>query len=272
MKTGKKILMSLLVILIAVIVLISISIHLFGDRALKAGIEMGAEHALKVDVRLDDAALSIFGGKLNLNRLEIDNPQGYQHPNLMTLGNAFVAVNIRSLLSDTVEIEKIQLDHVSLTIEQKGLTNNLQEILNNLPKSDAPAKPSDKPGKNLRIKELQINGVEVNAKLLPVPGRADTVKLRVAPITLTDLGTDEDIDVAQLTGIILVAIANGVMEQGKDLLPLDMLNNLSEGVLGVGQDILKQGTDLGKGILEGAGDVGKGATDAIRGLFQRSED
>lgn len=272
MKTGKRILTSLVVVLVVLIAVVAVLINVFGDRALKMGIERGAEHALKVGVRLNDATLSIFGGKLNLNGLEVDNPQGYQSPQLMTLGNAFVAVEPRSLLSDTVQIERIQLDNVSLTIEQKGLSNNLQEILNNLPKSDAPAAPSDKPGKKLHIRELQINGVEVNAKLLPVPGRADTVKLRVAPITLTDIGSDEEIDVAELTGVILVAIAQGVMEQGKDLLPLDMINNLGDGLMGVSQDILQQGTDLGKGVLEGVEDVGRGATEAIRGLFQRREE
>lgn len=269
MKTGKKILVSFVVVLFVLILVVAMLINVFGDRALKAGIEKGAEHALKVNVSLNNAALSIFGGTLNLNGLEIDNPQGYQHPQLLTLNSAFVAVNTRSLLSDTVEIQRIQLDNVALTIEQKGLTSNLQEILNNLPKSDAPAAPSDKPGKNLRINELQINGVEVNAKLLPVPGRADTVKLRVAPITLTNLGTDEEIDVAELTSIILVAIAKGVMEQGKDILPMDMINDLSKGVLGIGQDILQQGTDIGKGVLE---EAGKSATDAIRGIFQRKEE
>jgi len=147
MKTGKRILVSFVVVLVVLIAVVAVLINVFGDRALKVGIERGAEHALKVGVRLNDATLSIFGGKLNLNGLQVDNPQGYQNPQLMTLGNAFVAADPRSLLSDTVQIERIQLDNVSLTIEQKGLSNNLQEILNNLPKSDAPAAPSDKPGK-----------------------------------------------------------------------------------------------------------------------------
>ena len=268
MKTGSKILAGIVVVLLVLIAVVAILINVFGDRALKIGIERGAEQALQVGVRLNDASLSIFGGKLNLNGLEIDNPQGYQHPTLMTLGNTFVAVNIKSLMSDTVEIDQIVLDSISLTIEQKGLTNNLQEILNNLPKSDAPAAKS---GKNLRIKELQINGVEVNAKLLPVPGRADTVKLKLAPMILTNLGTDEDLNVTELTAIVLAAIVKGVAEQGKDLLPIDMINDLSKGVLDVGTEALRQATDVGKGILDGAGDIGKGAGEAIRGLFQKKE-
>lgn len=282
MKTGKKILTTLLMVVLVLLVAVVILTRVFGDRVLKIGIETGAEKALKVGVRLDNINLSILGGTLDLSKLEVDNPQGYQNPTLLTLGHTYAALNIKSLLSDTVEIEKIQLDDVSLTMEQKGLTNNLQEILKNLPTSDAPAQPGAKPSKNLKIKELQINGVAVKVKLLPIPGRGDTVTLKLSPITLTNLGNNEKINVAQLTGVILKAIAGGIMEQGKDLLPTDMLNDLGKGVLGMGGKVLKggfeagkgiiEGTgDVGKGIIEGAGDVGKGAGDAIKGIFKKKE-
>ena len=120
MKTGKKILTSLLVGLLVLIMLVALLINMFGDRALKIGIETGAEKALKVGVRLDNISLSILGGKLNLNNLEVDNPQGYQNPNLLKVSSAYMALNIRSLLSDTVEMEKMQFDNISLAIEQKG--------------------------------------------------------------------------------------------------------------------------------------------------------
>lgn len=272
MKKGKKILTSLLTAVLVLIVAGAFLINVFGDRALKVGIEAGAQKALKVGVRLDDITLSILGGKLNLNNLEVDNPQGYQNPQLLTLKHAYMAMNIKSLLGDTVEVEKIQLDNISLTIEQKGLTNNLQEILNSLPKSDAPAQSDTTSSKNLRITELQIDGVKVTVKLLPVPGRADNINLELAPITLTNIGTNEKVDVAQLTGVILKAIAGGVMEKGKGTLPLDMINDLSKGVLGVGQEVLQQGADIGKGVLEGAGDIGKGAGDALKGIFEKKKD
>jgi hypothetical protein len=236
---------------------------------LKIGIETGAEKALKVGVRLDNISLSILGGKLNLNNLEVDNPQGYQNPNLLKVSSAYMALNIRSLLSDTVEMEKMQFDNISLAIEQKGLTSNLQEILNNLPKSDAPPQPGAKPSKQLKIRELQINGVAVNVKLMPVPGRADTLNLQLSPITLTNLGGGEEINVEELTAIILKAIAGGVMEKGKGVLPLDMIDDLGKGVLGVGQEAIE---GVGKEIIKGVDDVGKGATEAIRGIFQKKEE
>jgi hypothetical protein len=166
-----------------------------------------------------------------------------------------------------------------LTIEQKGVTtNNLQEILNALPKSDEnPSQPvpeqktEQKAGKKLHIGELAINGVEVKVKLLPIPGKADTVTLRLNPIVMKDLGSDKPINTAELTAKILRAIAGGIAEQGKDLLPLDMIDSIGKGVFKEGQKVLEAGVETTGKILEGAGDVGKEATDAIKGIFQKKE-
>ncbi len=260
MKLTAKWISSLLVGIVALITLIVVLFSLFGNRAVKAGVERGASNALQVGVRLDSATLSVLAGRMQLANLVVDNPDGYEHPTLLTLENADMTVRLGSLLSDTVEMKKIKLDNVSLTLEQKGLTSNLQEVLDNLPKAD---EQPDEPSRNVRVDELHIDGIEVNAKLLPIPGQADTVTFRLSPITLKDIGTDEDVDVAQLTGVILVAIAGGVIEQGKDVLPTDMLNNLSQDMLEAGRTILEGTLDIGTGVLDEVGDT-------IRGIFQRN--
>jgi hypothetical protein len=252
---------------------------MFGNQAIKVGIETGATMALKVGVSVEDVKLSIFRGTFQLSGLKIKNPAGYQHPEFLALDKAMVALKMKSLLSDTIEIEKVQMDNIQLTIEQKGVTtNNLQEILNALPKSEEkPAKPEAEPkteekaGKKMLIRELVINGVEVKVKLLPIPGKADTVTLRLNPIVLNDLGSDKPINVAELTAKILKAIAGGIAEQGKDLLPLDMINSIGSGLAEQGKKILETAGQAGEGILKGAGDVGKGATDALKGIFQKKE-
>ncbi|MEN6307542.1 MAG: AsmA family protein [Anaerohalosphaeraceae bacterium] len=281
----KKIVTALGIILVLLVVLVFVLFTLFGNKALKMGIETGGTAALKVPVSLQDANLSILGGKVELAGLNIKNPEGYQHPDFMSMGKAAVALNTKSLLSETIEIQKIQLDDIQLTLEQKGLSeNNLQAILKNLPKSDKPAEPTtETSGKKLVIKELVINGVQVKAKLLPIPGKADTVTLKVNPIVLTDIGGDKPVNTAELTSKILTAIAGGITEQGKDLLPLDMIDSIGKGLAEQGQKILENVTEAGKGaleevgktgenILKGAGDVGKGATDALKGIFEQKKD
>ncbi|MBN2513369.1 MAG: AsmA family protein [Sedimentisphaerales bacterium] len=288
----KKILTALGIILVLLVVLIFVLFTMFGNKALKMGIETGGTAALKVPVSLQDANLSILGGKVELAGLNIKNPEGYQLPDFMSMGKAAVALNIKSLLSETIEIQKIQLDDIQLTLEQKGLSeNNLQAILNNLPKSDKPAETTtETPGKKLVIRELVINGVQVKAKLLPIPGKADTVTLKVNPIVLKDIGNDKPVNTAELISKVLTAIAGGVAEQGKDLLPLDMIDSIGKGLAEQGQKILQTGQqalegigEAGKGaleevgktgenILKGAGDVGKGATDALKGIFDQKKE
>ncbi|MHC5159628.1 MAG: hypothetical protein ACYSN8_06320, partial [Planctomycetota bacterium] len=214
--------------------------------------------------------LRVVGGKVDLKNMEIDNPEGYTHPTFLKMGRAYMDLDVLSLMSDTVEMEMVQLEDINLVIEQKGTTNNLKEILNNLPKSD-PIEPEEEPepteegtGKNVRIKVLEINTVEVKAKLLPIPGQADTVTLRIKPIRLENLGTDEKIDMAGVTAKVLKAISKGIAEQGADVLPTDMIGS-------IGEELGKQG----KALLKGTQDVGKSAADTIKdlgGLFKKKEE
>ncbi len=178
---------------------------------------------------MDDVSLSILGGSVELEDLVINNPPGYEHEHLLKLGSAKVDVDIRSLMSDTVNIKSIMFDEVSLVIEQKDLirTNNLQEILKSLgsgQEDKEPAEAEDKAqGKQLHIDELEVSNV--NVKLLPLPGQADTVTLKLDPIKMTDLGKGSKLDTVKLTGKVLAAIAAGVAEQGTDILPEDVVGH-----------------------------------------------
>lgn len=267
----RKIIGTILVVLLLLVLVVVLAVNIFGNRALKLAVQTGASKALGVGVQVQDITLAVFAGKLNINGLQIDNPKDYANPHLLTLGNAFVAVNVKSLLTDTVEIERIQLDNIALTIEQKGLTNNLQEILNNLPKTTSTPQEKQTGGKNLKIKQLQINGAQVNVKLLPIPGRADTVTLKLAPITLENLGTDQPMDVSMLTGVVLKSLAGGIAQQGKELLPVDMVSGLGQQALQAGQQAAETAIEAGKKAIETVGDVGKQAGEALKGLFQKKE-
>ncbi|MHC5156611.1 MAG: hypothetical protein ACYSOZ_00740, partial [Planctomycetota bacterium] len=152
------------------------------------------------------------------------------------------------------------------------------DILNNLPKSE-PAEPETKPaekeaGKNLRIKVLEINNVQVEAKLLPIPGRADQVKLPPINIRLENVGSGEKIDMAGLIRKIITEISKGIADKGKDLLPTDMIGSITDELSKQGQELLKSGQDAGKELLESTKDIGKEATDAVKGIgdiFKKKE-
>jgi hypothetical protein len=173
------------------------------------------------------------------------------------------------------------LKDMSVTVEQKGMTSNLNEILKNLPKPDKPDEPAEpKPeGKKLIIDDLELTNIKVRVKLLPIPGKADTVELTLAPIQMKDVGKNTPVDAAILTGKIMLALAQGIASQAAGQLPTDMVSGLSSSLTShgmsavkMGADALKQGTDVGSGvgksILEGA----EGVTDGIKGLLGGKKD
>ena len=273
----KKSLITILVAVLILVVIVGVMVHFLGDRAIKIGIETAATKVLGVGVTVEDVSLSLFGGALDLNSLVIKNPAGYEHPTLLELGDAHVAVDVKSLLGDTVSIKDVQLDGVTVVIEQKGLTNNLKEVLASIPsgaESEEQPEGEQESGKQLRIANLEISNVKVKVKLLPIPGKADTVELTLAPIKMTNLGGDKKLDTAKLTAKVLTAIAKGVAQKGTDVLPTEIIGPIKSTltdrgaiVVETGKKVLDESQKLGEDVIEQGKGIGEGAVDAIKGIF-----
>ena len=274
MKIAKTLRITGIVILTLILVLV-IAFHLFGTKAIKIGIEMGATQALKVPVAVEDVSLSILTGKAGIKNLIIDNPSGYKNEKMLELGQARIDLDMGSVLSETVRIEDILLEKVSVVLEQKGLTNNIQEVLNGISSESAEPEtkeeqPSEKPSKKLLIKKLQINEVAVKVKLLPIPGKKDTIILKLAPITMTDLGSDNKMDIAVLTNKILLAIVGGISKQGAGILPDEIIKPLGDSlkILGAATEAVLEETgkvlEEGGKALKEVGETGKQALDETK--------
>lgn len=285
MKKLRKLVFFLLAGILLLVVIAVVAVGLFADGALKVAIETAGTKALSVGVSVKEVDLSILGGRLAIANLAINNPPGYQNERLLELGEARVAVDTKSLLGEIVNIKDIRLDGMSIVLEQRGVSgNNLQDIMKKLPAGEE--KTSEPSGKKLHVDTLEITNANVKVKLLPVPGKADTLTLKLAPIKLTDLGGDNDLDTVGLSRTILLAVAGGIAEQGTDLLPKEMLGSITTELKKLGglPDVLTQtgmkvldvGADAGKGagegVIKGAEDVGKGITEGIKGLFEKKEE
>ena len=281
MKKSLKIIYAILAVVTVLIIVVVIAVNLFADSAVKVAIESAGTKALKVGVAVDSVNLSILGGKIGFQNLVIDNPPGYKHEKLLELGRAKIAVQTGSLLTDIINIKDIQLDGVNVVLEQKGITgNNLQDIMKSLPAREA--EPAEPGGKKLHIDNLEITNAQVKVKLLPIPGKDDTLTLKLAPIKMTDLGGENDIDTGALVRKVLLALAGGIAEQGAGILPDDMLGSLTSQLskldalpaafLDTGGKLLDAGKGIGGEIKKGAGDATKGITDGIKGLFKPKED
>jgi hypothetical protein len=263
----KKIILNFIVLPVIILLVVLVAgFFLVGTSLIKAGVEKAATNALGVPVSIKNVDLSIFQGRVAIQGLIVKNPPGYANETLLELDNGLVQADIGSLMSDTVKIKLIKLDGTKLTMEQKGLTNNLKEILDRLPKEGKPA-AEPKPGeKKLHIDRLEITNTNVTVKLLPVPGKVDNVSLKLDPIVMENLGTDNKLSTGVLTAKVLAAISTGVAKQGAGVLPNEMVKGITSAVemtALIGEGATKEGLKM----LETTTGAGKDVVEGIRGLL-----
>ncbi|MGD0573128.1 MAG: hypothetical protein ABSB11_08925 [Sedimentisphaerales bacterium] len=245
MKSAKKIVTYIAVSIVVILLVLIIGFSLFGASMIKAVVEKTASSTLGVPVTVKSIDLSILSGKVEIKGLVVNNLPGYANPTLLELGDGVVNLDIGSLMSSTIKIKLVKLDNTKLTIEQKGLTNNLNEILDKLPKGEKEATPkTEKPGKNLTVTKLEITNTNVRVKLLPVPGKSDTVSLKLDPIVMENLGTDKKLSMASLIGKVMGALGTGVAKQ-----------------------IGGATADLGKDAVKGTTEAGKNAVEGVKGIL-----
>ena len=290
MKIKKKLIKFVYIILGLILLLIITGVlifHLYGAKLMKMGIEIGGESALKVPVSVDNVSLSILGGNAGLKNLAISNPpKKYEHEHMLTLGNGQIHLKTKSVLSDTIEIESILLENIEIVMEKEklGFGNNIQDILNNLPADEEKPQPPEDPGKNLLIRKLEIRNAKVNIQLLHIKGKIGTAPIPLDTIVLTDLGSDKKLNVAELTGIILKALVNGIMKSGKGIIPQEILGPLGDTMQKLGDvtgQIIKEGgkvleesgkatekilEESGKVLEDGGKATGKGLEDIGKGI------
>jgi|GEM_PF-278802 len=283
-KTITKIVCILLGLILLLLIAVALIFHFYGGKLMKVGIEMGGESALKVPVSVGDVSLSILGGNAGLSNLAISNPpKKYEYEHMLTLGNGQIHLKVKSVLSDTIEIESILLEDIEIVLEKEklGFGNNIQDILNNLPSSDEePKEEPEDPGKNLHIRKLEIRNAKVNLKLLHISGKLGTAPIPLDTIVLTDLGSNKELKVAELTGIILKALVSGITNSGKGIIPdeilgpmgdtLKKLGDVTGQILKEGGKVLDQGGKATEEIIEGGGKAieegGKGLEDIGKGI------
>jgi hypothetical protein len=267
MKTKKTVLNFIVLPLVILLVVLVAAFFFVGAGLIKSGIEKAASSTLGVPVTIKSIDLSIFQGHVGIKGLVVKNPPGYANETLLELGEAAVNLDIGSLMSDTVKIQLIKLDGTKLTMEQKGLSNNLKEILDKLPKEEKKAEPKpEEKGKNLHINRLEITNTNVRVKLLPIPGKSDTVSLKLDPIIMDNLGTDKKLSIGILAAKVLKAIATGVAKQGAGVLPDDMVKGIGSS-LDKATEMGKAATEEGQKMLEKTKDSGKEAVEGLKGLL-----
>ncbi|MCA8924750.1 MAG: AsmA family protein, partial [Planctomycetes bacterium] len=277
----KKLLIAAAIVLLLVVGAV-MGIVIYSGDLLKVGVERGGTQAMKTETTLGGAGLSILGGSVSLSNLNIRNPEGFKEQYAFSIGETSVDTNLGSLLSNTIEVERILIasPHVALEVSTSG--TNLGSLLGNLESSrkeaEAPPTTTEEtpsedagPSKQLIVRDLTITDAKV-ILTQSVLGQT-TIELTLPELKLKDVGTQQDpASMAEVMQQVVAAIMAGVISSDQippeiaallrgelNLASLDALKAQLEGQLKAGlaqgKEVLDKGLGDAKDALNKAGDA-----------------
>ena len=282
MNKAKKWILRIAIGLVVLLIVVVLVIGLAVDSIVKASIETGGSYALGVATEVKSVDLGVFSGKATIDGLQVANPEGFKSECLMKSGRFHVAVTPGSLMSDTVEVTRFELDGLEMNIEQTLSGSNVKTILKNLEKFESDEEPTEEQppaeepppgeGKKIKVDTILIKDVTARFYLLsstPVP-------VRIPEMKLENITSDESggVIIGRLMSRLIPAILAGVIEQAGDTVPGDFLKDLDGQVADVAKAAGGKAVQL---VDQMSGEVSKATgvkeetvkevTGALKGLF-----
>lgn len=218
----------------------------------KRAVETVGPEVTQTSVQLDAVGLSLFAGSGTLDGLRVGNPEGFSEDFIISVDSIDMRIAPRSLLKDTVVIERLHIEAPDILIEQTRAGNNLRRLMANIEEYSPPPEDVEEQtgaAREVVIRELVIEGGRLRGAAL---GR--TISASLPRIELENVGTGE--------GGIPV----------KDVLELvigEILRNTGAVLGEMGGDLRDLGRDLGERGTEIIEDATEGAGERLRGILGR---
>ena len=273
MKKLMKILIGIVIVVLVLVLALVLTLPFTIGPIVKTAASVGGPKALGVPVSVGDVKLSPLAGSLVISQVKVGNPKGYSDKNAFAVDKVEVGLSLKSLLSDTVVVKKIQIDAPAITFESKDGQSNFDAMMANAKKAseEEKAKPDKekKPGKKVIIEEFTLNSGKVSYASGLTLGKALNIPL--PSVTVRDIGkasggtTAVDALTEVINGILngLTQAVTGAAGAAGDLL---------KGLGGSASGAAKGATEALKGAAGGVTDAAKGATDALKGATGGAND
>lgn len=210
----KKLLLGLCGLFALVVILIAVfGSPLFSTAAREAVTSYGPR-LTKTSVELGDVDISPWSGEGSLHGLVIGNPEGFQGDYAVRLPEASLAIDLQSVPTETIVIERIHIRQPEIHLETANGTLNLRQIQQNVSEAvareeEAPQEPEPStPSKKFIIEEFVLDGGRI------VMAQADS-EVALPTIRLNDIGAAEGGVTADRA---LQAILEAVLNQSTSVL------------------------------------------------------
>lgn len=290
MKWLKRIAVVVVVLLVAILAVL----HFQLGAIVKTAVEQAGPQLAGVPMKLDHARVRLLTGDVRLEGFELGNPEGFKTERAISVGKIVVDLSVRSLLTDTIVIRKIQVSAPEITYELGLGKSNIGRILEQMsgPESEqpAPAAPEEQQapekaaqgGKKVIIEDFLIEDGKVKLSATLTQGVAAPIPLPT--VHLTDIGKESDGKgasplevIRKIMGAVVSAVTDVATGSVKAM--GDGVKAVGDGAKAAGQGAVdavgKGATAVGKGAGEAAEAVGAGAgkiVDGVKGLFGGSGD
>ena len=217
------------------------------------------------DVRLGDAGVSLFSGEAKLKDFFLGNPKGFSAPQAMQIGSIYVNLDEKSLTSDTIVIDKIEVVAPQITYETTGKSDNFKTLQNNVKKTTGGGKGGAAEsgggdaggGKKLLIRSVVIKDGQINLAAKALAGQQVTTELPF--IEMKDIGGKEKgVDPAQAFSEILAVLYQQIQSPDVTAALNQGLKSLGVSLEGVNVKVLDDKTQK---------QVEEGVKGAVKGLL-----
>ncbi len=250
----KKIISILVAVLIVLAVVLALVLWQIDRVAAAATRTVGsALTGTKVDVQ--SISIRPLLGLVKVKGFSVGNPEGFHKPEAIKVGTFHVDTGMKSLLSDKIEVEYLELSGVAIDYEytfSKG--SNLDVILKNVEKATGadkkksePAKSEKKSDKPAAQKQVVIRKLLLKDARVTVSSGAlkTSMVIPLVPIEMENVGEGTD-----LGGAISEVLTKIIAEIGKS-------------ITAAGDGIVKGADQTGKALMSAGDSAGKAIGDTV---------
>ena len=262
-------------ILLALIIIAVVALVLSIDALIVKGVTTFVPPITKTSVELGAVHTSLFNGTASIHNFKLGSPQGFQST-LFSLGEVSVAVDLKSLRTDTIIVKEIRISDVKAAFEFSTQGTNISALLKNLEsatasetKKSAPATKKE-PAKKGASKKVIIKKIIFEQGALTVAAYGNEIDVPLPNVTMTDIGADkkDNKNAVQVFAEVVSRYSKAVLTAATTA-----ATNLVKGgqeLIGKGLGKAQEGVTKGlnkaqEGVAKGLGAV----TDKVNSLFSK---
>jgi len=256
----------ILLVLLALIVVAIVVINMYFNRILKTAIETVGPDILGVPVTVEEISVRYFRGLVRVKGLVVGNPEGFKGPFLFRMGKLEVDVDMSTLASDEVIVNKVHVIAPQVFYEKSLKTSNIGRLLDNLePEEDVEEEEErgeeerdetvkEEEEKKVIIEDFVLDDGTISVAMTLSAGHG--LKIPLPGVHKTDVGKDKE-GGTSLRDIIVMffkfigeAVVNAVSGS---------VELIGDGVEAVGDAAADGAKAVGGAAADGAKAVGDGA-------------